>query len=56
MIDGKKKFIVIILALTFSFTLSMTGKMSPEWAGIVAVCVSVYQYVQARIDENKNKS
>lgn len=48
---NSKKFTVIMSALLGSFILSCLGKMSPELAGIVTVCVSVYNYVQGRIDE-----
>jgi len=53
---NSKKFIVIMISLIGSFILAFFGKMSPELAGIITVCVSVYNYVQGRIDERKDGS
>ncbi len=48
---SSKKFIVIMTSLVGSFILAFLGKLSPELAGIITVCVSVYNYIQGRIDE-----
>lgn len=51
---ASKKFVIILLALIFSFILAITGKMTPEWAGIIAVITPAYHYIQGKIDEKPN--
>jgi len=48
---ASKKFIIILLALIFSFVLAISGKMSPEWAGIIAVITPAYHFIQGKVDE-----
>lgn len=52
------KFIIVVYGMTGSFILAGFGKMTPEIAGVITVCVGAYNiangYISGKYAEQKN--
>lgn len=39
---GGRKFLVVEQAMIGTFVLALAGKLTPEWSGVVAICVGAF--------------
>ena len=54
-IPGGRKFVVVVLALVFSFILALLQRLTADWALVISVCVGAFLGAHAVADYRNGK-